>query len=84
MKAVLLGVVLAAILAGANAYLGLKVGLTVSASIPAAVISMAVLRMLRGATIVENNIVQTAAAKRPLWMIPDAGRARSAWHARLC
>lgn len=61
-KAVVLGIVLAAVLAGANAYLGLKVGLTVSASIPAAVISMAVLRMLRGATVVENNIVQTAAS----------------------
>lgn len=61
-KAVVLGIVLAAILAGANAYLGLKVGLTVSASIPAAVISMAVLRMLRGSTVVENNIVQTAAS----------------------
>ncbi|GAA2796402.1 OPT family oligopeptide transporter [Saccharopolyspora taberi] len=61
-KAVVLGIVLAALLAGANAYLGLKVGLTVSASIPAAVISMAVLRMLRGATTVENNIVQTAAS----------------------
>lgn len=62
LKAVLLGIVLAAVLAGANAYLGLKVGLTVSASIPAAVISMAVLRLLRGSSVVENNIVQTAAS----------------------
>lgn len=61
-KGVVLSVVLAALLAGANAYLGLKVGLTVSASIPAAVISMAVFRLLRGSTIVENNIVQTAAS----------------------
>ena len=61
-KAVVLGIVLAAVLAGANAYLGLKVGLTVSASIPAAVISMAVLRLLRGSSVVENNIVQTAAS----------------------
>ncbi|MGD2167635.1 MAG: OPT/YSL family transporter, partial [Gammaproteobacteria bacterium] len=44
-KAIALGIVLSAILAGANAYLGLFAGLTVSASIPAAVISMAVLRM---------------------------------------
>ncbi len=61
-KAVILGVALSAILAGANAYLGLKVGLTVSASIPAAVLSMAVLRMFREHNILENNIVQTAAS----------------------
>jgi len=61
-KAVVLGVLLSALLGGANAYLGLKVGLTVSASIPAAVISMAVLRMFREHNILENNIVQTAAS----------------------
>ncbi len=61
-KAVVLGVVLSATLAGANAYLGLKVGLTVSASIPAAVISMAVLKLFRNSNILENNIVQTAAS----------------------
>lgn len=61
-KAVVLGFVLSAVLAGANAYLGLKVGLTVSASIPAAVISMAVLRMFREHNILENNIVQTSAS----------------------
>ncbi|MDZ4698201.1 MAG: oligopeptide transporter, OPT family [Rhodothermales bacterium] len=61
-KAVVLGFLLSAILAGANAYLGLKVGLTVSASIPAAVISMAVLRMFKKSNILENNIVQTAAS----------------------
>ncbi len=61
-KAIGLGVLLSAILAGANAYLGLKVGLTVSASIPAAVISMAVLRLFRESNILENNIVQTAAS----------------------
>ncbi len=61
-KAVILGFILSAILAGANAYLGLKVGLTVSASIPAAVISMAILRMFRESNILENNIVQTAAS----------------------
>jgi len=62
LKAVVLGFLLSAVLAGANAYLGLKVGLTVSASIPAAVISMAVLRMFREHNILENNIVQTAAS----------------------
>lgn len=61
-KAVLLGIVLSAVLAGANAYLGLFAGLTVSASIPAAVISMAILRMFKNSNILENNIVQTAAS----------------------
>jgi putative OPT family oligopeptide transporter len=61
-KAVLLGIVLSAILAGANAYLGLFAGLTVSASIPAAVISMAILKMFKESNILENNIVQTAAS----------------------
>lgn len=61
-KAVLLGVILSAVLGGANAYLGLKVGLTVSASIPAAVLSMAILRMFRNSNILENNVVQTAAS----------------------
>ena len=62
LKAVLLSVVLAMILASANAYLGLFAGMTVSASIPAAVISLALLRMFRQANILENNIVQTAAS----------------------
>jgi putative OPT family oligopeptide transporter len=61
-KAVFLGIALSAILAGANAYLGLFAGMTVSASIPAAVISMAVLRLFRNHNILENNIVQTAAS----------------------
>ena len=61
-KAVFLGAALSAVLAGANAYLGLKVGLTVSASIPAAVISMAILKMFKESNILENNIVQTAAS----------------------
>jgi putative OPT family oligopeptide transporter len=61
-KAVATGILLSAVLAGANAYLGLKVGLTVSASIPAAVLSMAILRMFRQHNILENNIVQTAAS----------------------
>ncbi len=61
-KAVVLGVSLAIILAGANAYLGLFAGMTVSASIPAAVISMGVLRLFKHSNILENNIVQTAAS----------------------
>jgi len=61
-KALVLGVLLSMILAAANAYLGLFAGMTVSASIPAAVISMGVLRMFRKSNILENNIVQTAAS----------------------
>ncbi len=61
-KAVLLGVALSMLLAGANAYLGLFAGLTVSASIPAAVISMGLLKLFRDSNILENNIVQTAAS----------------------
>jgi putative OPT family oligopeptide transporter len=57
-----LGLFLAVLLGAANAYLGLYAGMTVSASIPAAVISMAVLRALGGATILENNVVQTIAS----------------------
>lgn len=61
-RAVLLGIVLSMVLAAANAYLGLFAGLTVSASIPAAVMSMAVLRWFRTSGVLENNIVQTAAS----------------------
>ena len=61
-KAVILGLVLSAVLAAANAYLGLFAGMTVSASIPAAVISMGILRLFRESNILENNIVQTAAS----------------------
>ena len=57
---VVLGILLAVIFGGANAYLGLRVGMTVSASIPAAVISMGVIRkILKRDSILENNIVQT-------------------------
>jgi len=57
---IILGIILAIIFGGANAYLGLRVGLTVSASIPAAVISMGVIRMiLKRDSILENNMVQT-------------------------
>ncbi|MDD7755159.1 MAG: oligopeptide transporter, OPT family [Clostridiales bacterium] len=57
---VILGAIIAIIFGAANAYLGLRVGMTVSASIPAAVISMGILRMiLKGESILENNIVQT-------------------------
>ena len=60
LTALVLGVLLAIVFGAANAYLGLRVGLTVSASVPAAVISMGVLRfVLRRDSILENNMVQT-------------------------
>ena len=61
-KGLLLGLVLAVLLGAANTYLGLKAGLTVAASIPAAVVSLAVLKAFRRRTILENNIVQTIAS----------------------
>ena len=61
-KALILGALLSMILAAANAYIGLLVGLTVSASIPAAAASMGILRLFRRSTILENNMVQTAAS----------------------
>ncbi len=58
---IIMGVILAVVFGAANAYLGLRVGMTVSASIPAAVISMGVIRVLmRKNSILESNIVQTA------------------------
>jgi uncharacterized oligopeptide transporter (OPT) family protein len=58
----ILGSLLSVILAGANAYLGMFAGMTVSASVPAAVISMGIFRLLRTGNILQNNAVQTAAA----------------------
>jgi len=60
-KAIFLGVILAVILGAANAYLGLKAGMTVAATFPAAVISMAVLRIFKG-TILEENMARTTGA----------------------
>ncbi len=61
-RGILLGAAITLVFTAANVYLGLKVGLTFASSIPAAVISMAVLRALRNGTIWENNIVQTIAS----------------------
>ena len=58
----IMGCVLSVVLAGANAYLGMFAGMTVSASVPAAVISMGLFRLLRTGNILQNNAVQTAAA----------------------
>lgn len=59
-KGGIIAIFLTIILASSNAYLGLKVGMTISSSIPAAVISMGVLRCFKNYSILENNIVQTA------------------------
>ncbi|MGB5822495.1 MAG: oligopeptide transporter, OPT family [Proteocatella sp.] len=57
---IILGILLAVIFGAANAYLGLRVGMTISASIPAAVISMGIIRgILKKESILENNMVQT-------------------------
>jgi putative OPT family oligopeptide transporter len=62
LRAVLLSTVLTVALAAANAYLGLFAGLTVATAIPAAVVSMGVLRLLGRSSILENNIVATGAS----------------------
>ena len=61
-RGILLGAILTIIFTASNVYLGLKVGLTFSSAIPAAVISMAVLKMAKDANILENNMVQTQAS----------------------
>ena len=61
-RGMLLGAILTIIFTASNVYLGLKVGLTFSSAIPAAVISMAVLKMAKDANILENNMVQTQAS----------------------
>jgi putative OPT family oligopeptide transporter len=62
LRGIVLGAVLTVLFTAANVYLGLRAGLTFATSIPAAVISMALLRSLGGSTIQENNIVQTIAS----------------------
>src|SRR5688572_11698291 len=61
-KAVFVGLFLAVVFGAANAYLGLRVGLTVSASIPAAVMAVALFRIIRSGSILETNMVQTIAS----------------------
>lgn len=61
-RALVLGVLLTFVFTAANVYLGLKVGLTFASSIPAAVISMAILSAVKNSSILENNIVQTVAS----------------------
>ena len=61
-RSVLLAMLLSVLLAMSNAYLALRLGILTSASIPAAIISMGILRLFKNATILENNAVQTAAS----------------------
>ncbi len=61
-RGIILGALITVVFTASNVYLGLKVGLTFSSAIPAAVISMAVLRFFSGSTILENNMVQTQAS----------------------
>jgi putative OPT family oligopeptide transporter len=61
-RGIILGVLITFVFTAANVYLGLKVGLTFATSIPAAVISMAVLSLFKDSSILENNIVQTVAS----------------------
>ena len=62
LRGLILGALITTVFTAANVYLGLKVGLTFASSIPAAVISMAILSAVKDSTILENNIVQTVAS----------------------
>ena len=62
LRGMVLGALITVVFTASNVYLGLKVGLTFASSIPAAVISMALLRFARGSNILENNMVQTQAS----------------------
>lgn len=62
LRGLILGSILTIIFTASNVYLGLKVGLTFSSSIPAVVISMAVLSLFKTSNILENNMVQTQAS----------------------
>ena len=62
LRGLILGILITTVFTAANVYLGLKVGLTFASSIPAAVISMAILSRVRDSSILENNIVQSVAS----------------------
>lgn len=62
LRGMLLGMLITVVFTASNVYLGLKVGLTFSSSIPAAVISMAILKMFKDSNVLENNMVQTQAS----------------------
>ncbi|WGE89098.1 OPT family oligopeptide transporter [Actinobacillus arthritidis] len=62
LRGMILGALITVVFTASNVYLGLKVGMTFASSIPATVISMAVLKMFKGSNILENNMVQTQAS----------------------
>ena len=62
LRGMIIGIVITVVFTAANVFFGLKAGLTFATSIPAAVISMAILRYFKGSTMQENNIVQTVAS----------------------
>src|SRR4028119_410906 len=62
LRGIVLGALLTVLFTAANVYLGLRIGITFATSIPAAVISMAILKFFADSTIQENNIVQTIAS----------------------
>ena len=62
LRGMILGAIITVVFTASNIYLGLKVGLTFASSIPAAVISMAILKFAKGSNILENNMVQTQAS----------------------
>ena len=78
LRAVLLGILMAVVLGAANAYIGLKAGLTVAATFPAAVVAMAVLRVV-GGSILEENMSRTIASvsRRQYWSKASRRRWRS-------
>lgn len=61
-KAIVIALIITVLLASSNVYLALKIGTTVAASIPAAVLSMGILRFFKNHNVLENNIIQTAAS----------------------
>ena len=62
LRGMVLGALITVLFTASNVYLGLKVGMTFASSIPAAVISMAVLKFFKDSSILENNMVQTQAS----------------------
>jgi len=62
LRVIILGIIFSILLSGANTYLGLFAGMTVSASIPAAIMSISILRFFKKSTILEHNLVQTSAS----------------------
>ena len=69
-RGMFLGALITVIFTASNVYLGLKVGMTFASSIPAAVISMAILKFFKDSSILENNMVQTQASSAGTLSVP--------------